>query len=302
MAYSAMVRRALISCPGDVLSSDLSVVQRTINRWNGLYGYQIGAVVLPISWGTHAAAQFGKPPQGAINSQLVDDADICISIFASRLGTPTAGAESGTAEEIARIAERGGYVGILRARRDVNLEHIDLDQVQRLEQYLHTLQDKALILPYDNDMDLAAHVDAILVNAVSKDQGRVEGQRSSSVLGAQIWPKLESENHVKSDSRGRVKTSKKWHLVLKNTGQSPAENIRLNYKAKEADPDFPDPWLIFRLLNEEPGTVLAERLAPDGELRLAITLTMASPMCANATVKWQDERGEQENTVTLRLS
>ena len=136
MSYSAVVRRALISSPSDVPGQDLLIIQRTINRWNGLYGYQMGAVVLPISWGTHAAAQFGEPPQDIINSQLVEDADICIAVFANRLGTATARAESGTAEEITRVYESGGYVGVLRSRRQVDAAHLDFQQAAELQGYL----------------------------------------------------------------------------------------------------------------------------------------------------------------------
>ncbi len=55
--------------------------------------------MLPISWGQHAAAVFGRPPQEIINEQLVDECDGCIAIFHMRLGTATESAESGTAEE-----------------------------------------------------------------------------------------------------------------------------------------------------------------------------------------------------------
>ena len=40
--------------------------------------------------------------QGVINEQLVDDADIVLALFDSRLGQATAAAVSGTAEEITR--------------------------------------------------------------------------------------------------------------------------------------------------------------------------------------------------------
>src|SRR5258708_31902797 len=110
MAYSALVRRLLISCPGDVPISDLTIVHKAINRWNGIYGESFGTAVVPISWGTHAAAEFGDSPQEILNSQLVDRSDICLALFANRLGTPTASAESGTADEIERIATARRYV------------------------------------------------------------------------------------------------------------------------------------------------------------------------------------------------
>lgn len=107
------MRRLLISCPGHVPLGDLATVQKVINRWNGIYGEQSGAVVVPTPWGRHAAAELGRPPQDLLNEQLVDKCDICLAIFANRLGTPTASAESGTAEEVERLSSSNKYVGVL---------------------------------------------------------------------------------------------------------------------------------------------------------------------------------------------
>lgn len=110
MAYQGTVRRCLISSPSDVPEADLAIVHKTINHWNGIYGERYGSVIIPISWGSHAAAEFGRGPQAILNDQLVDSCDMCIAMFWVRLGTPTAENESGSAEEIKRLSERGKYV------------------------------------------------------------------------------------------------------------------------------------------------------------------------------------------------
>ena len=176
MAYSALVRRLLISCPGDVPVTNLAIVQKAVNRWNGIYGESFGAAVIPTSWGTHAAAEFGGSPQEILNRQLVDRSDICLALFANRLGTPTALAESGTAEEIERIANGGKYVAILRSRRPVDISLINLEQAQNLERYLARIGANALVLDYATDDELSQKVDTILAAAVARDQGRAELQ------------------------------------------------------------------------------------------------------------------------------
>jgi hypothetical protein len=95
MAYQGTVRRCLISSPSDVPEADLAIVHKTINHWNGIYGERYGSVIIPISWGSHAAAEFGRGPQAILNDQLVDSCDMCIAMFWARLGTPTAENESG---------------------------------------------------------------------------------------------------------------------------------------------------------------------------------------------------------------
>jgi hypothetical protein len=115
------------------LPADLAIVRKVINRWNGMYGQQFGAAVIPVSWGSHAAAEFGRHPQEILNEQLVDSCDMCLAIFANRLGTPTATAESGTVDEIERLHAAGKYVAILRSHRPVDTGGIDLDQAAILK-------------------------------------------------------------------------------------------------------------------------------------------------------------------------
>ena len=86
MSYRGTVRRCLISGPGDVPEDDLAVVHKTINRWNGIYGEQYGTAVVPVSWGTHAAAEFGQGAQAILNEQLVDSCDMCIACSGHALG------------------------------------------------------------------------------------------------------------------------------------------------------------------------------------------------------------------------
>lgn len=223
MPYSALARRLLVSCPGDVPAADLAIVQRAIARWNGIYGEAFGAVVVPISWGTHAAAEFGEPPQDILNRQLVDRCDICIALFANRLGTPTVVAESGTAEEIERIGKSERYVGILRSRRPVDIGRIDLEQARNLDEYLARIRQNALVLDYATDDELSERVDTILAAAVARDQGRADLQLSQAAghtfeRVAEVWPRVDSSESTTSFSGGRDIVRRKWYLVLSNTG------------------------------------------------------------------------------------
>jgi hypothetical protein len=160
--YPGVIQQCLISSPSDVPPGDLQIIHRSITWWNGWFGSLFGTVITPISWGAHAAAEFGEPPQEALNRQIVDKCDICIAIFRARLGTRTKGAESGTAEEIERLSGAGKYVAVLRCQRKVDLQDIDLNQLADLDRYLLQLKDKALIINYKNDAELAQKVQNIL--------------------------------------------------------------------------------------------------------------------------------------------
>jgi hypothetical protein len=294
-----MIRQCLISAPGDVPATDLSIVHKEINRWNGVYGPTFATAVTPISWGTHAAAEFGDAPQEILNKQIVDDCDMCIALFARRLGTATRRAESGTAEEIQRLSEAGKYVGVLRSRRPVDLPASGITQLRKLEKYLSKISSTALVLEYSNYSELVGHVNNILPAAVASDQSRSVSELADATSipqsYAEVWPRLESEDRVRTSSRGELRTSRNWSLVFANTGTSPARDVRFKLEA-------PDGGLTWRVMERsEDGEPDIEILAPHGgEARFPVFPVLAAGPQARCTVTWTDERGEQSNTATLR--
>jgi hypothetical protein len=303
MSYSGIIRRILISCPGDVRQEDLVIVRQKIGHWNGVYGEGFATAIVPISWSEHAAATFGEHPQSVINRQLVDRADGCIAVFANRLGTATDVAESGTAEEIQRLAESGKYVAVLRCLRQIDPSRIDRAQAAKLDDYLAKIRQRALILNYSTDAELERNVDNILAYAVSRDETRAEMQlQVAGVLSgsavpasqpriAEVWPRVDSSERVSTDSRGRIQTSRNWRLVLHNTGSAPARDVRF-----ETDSDS---WGILRDVEDNDPDVAI--LAPGGEAAFTITASMISVPAVLCRVTWLDDRGLQDNSATLRL-
>jgi hypothetical protein len=300
MSYSGTIRRCLISSPGDVSHGDLTIVRNQMNRWNGVYGQTFATAIIPISWGTHAAAEFGQAPQEILNKQLVDRCDMCIAIFAARLGTTTKNAESGTAEEIERLADAGKYVGVLRSLKPIeSVKNINATQLRKLEKYLDKISDNSLVMEYKDDAELVNRIDAILTWAVSSDQSRsvTELAQATGIAQsyAEVWPRLESEDRIRTSSRGQLSTSRNWHLVLANTGTAPARDVRFKLEAPDGGPSS---WRIWDGTNSEPEV---EVLAPKGgEVSFPLFPVLAGGPQARCIVTWTDERGEQSNTATLR--
>jgi hypothetical protein len=300
MAYSGTIRRCLISSPGDVAHGDLTIVRNQMNRWNGVYGDTFATAIIPISWGTHAAAEFGQAPQEILNKQLVDRCDMCIAIFAARLGTATRNSESGTAEEIERLADANKYVGVLRSLKPPDsVKNINGTQLRKLEKYLDKISDKSLVMDYKDDAELVNRIDAMLTWAVSSDQSRSVTELAHATgipqSFAEVWPRVESEDRVRT-TRGELKTSRNWYLVLANTGPSPARDVRFKVEAPEGGPTS---WGIPDI--SENGEPDVEVLAPHGgEVRFPIFLSLASGPQARCTVTWTDERGERSNVANLR--
>jgi hypothetical protein len=76
MTYSCTAYRLVVSAPSDITVEEIATVTETVNRWNAIYGPQFGAVVVPLHWQQHSAAEHGRCPQASLNAQLVEQADI----------------------------------------------------------------------------------------------------------------------------------------------------------------------------------------------------------------------------------
>lgn len=99
MSFQANVLRVMIASPGDV-AEERKAVTEEIHRWNDANAAVRRLVLLPVKWETHTTPQQGDSPQAIINRQLLDDADIVVAIFGTRIGTPTEEYVSGTVEEV----------------------------------------------------------------------------------------------------------------------------------------------------------------------------------------------------------
>lgn len=296
MPFSATAYRLLISAPGDITEADIRTVSEAIGRWNANYGQEFGAVVVPIHWGANSAAEHGERPQASLNAQLVDSADIVVALFWHRLGSETGAAESGTVEEIEEAAGRGAYVAILHCARDYPQAEVDAGQLERLEAFFERMRPNSLMLDYGDDRALAQHVEAIVNRAISQSGARAEAAAAAprEAGGAQVWPRVESNETMRSDARGRVASKREWKLVLANTGDEAARNVgyRLELEGEGSEDELP--------LEMNDGQKL-ETLAPNSDARYGLALHMGVAAQVRCVVTWEDAGGEHENAATLRF-
>lgn len=149
MAYEARVFQILIASPGDV-QDERKILADIIYEWNAVNSRERRVVLLPLRWETHSAPEMGSSPQVVINRQVVDQCDVAIGIFWTRLGTPTAEAESGTAEEIERVGNMGKHVMLYFSRAKVELDLIDVDEYMRLKDFKTKTFPQGLIENYSS--------------------------------------------------------------------------------------------------------------------------------------------------------
>jgi hypothetical protein len=128
-------------------------VAEVIHEWNHVNSRDRSIVLLPLRWETHTSPEMGAPPQTIINRQVVDQCDMTVGVFWTRLGTPTTDAESGTAEEIARVGEAGKPVMLYFSRALVDLDSVDLEEYGRLRDFKKRSYPNGLIENYISLID-----------------------------------------------------------------------------------------------------------------------------------------------------
>ncbi|WP_426088841.1 hypothetical protein [Janthinobacterium sp. PSPC1-1] len=152
MTYSAQVFRVLIASPSDV-DEEREIAVRTIQEWNDLNSAERQLVLLPLRWETHSSPEYGKRPQEVINRQVVDHCDLVVGIFWTRIGSPTGIADSGTIEEIDRVAKNGKPVMLYFSRAKKDPENIDLDQLGKLREFKKNTYPRALVENYSGPIE-----------------------------------------------------------------------------------------------------------------------------------------------------
>src|SRR5258708_7832894 len=132
MGFQAHVLRVMIASPGDV-AEERETVTKEIYRWNDAHSVSRKLILQPVKWETHSTPQLGAPPQTVLNHQILEDADILIGIFGTRIGTPTEKYISGTVEEIKRHVAARKTAKVYFSDVPVQPSQIDAEQYRALQ-------------------------------------------------------------------------------------------------------------------------------------------------------------------------
>ena len=148
MAYQATVLNVMIASPSDV-ADERQLVRDAIYEWNAIHSKQFGVMLNPIGWEHNVAPQMGGRPQEIINKNILNDSDILIGIFWTRLGSPTGEFASGTVEEISRHCDKNKLASIYISKRSYP-DNIDLQQLQLLRDQTQLWLNDGLLEFYDD--------------------------------------------------------------------------------------------------------------------------------------------------------
>lgn len=265
MSFAATVLKMFIASPGDTADAREAVVD-ALHSWNGARGERERVVLLPRRWESDSVPQMGADPQSLINTQLVDDADIVIALFDSRLGRATPRSVSGTAEEIERAAEAGKPVHVWISDEPLPRD-VDTEQLLALRAFIADLEPRGLLGRYANPTDLAYQVR----NAIDSDIRQLVAEVDSvhSAPPAQRGAVL----RARASSTGGTLT-----VVVRNDGDGTAENLRVISSGPQLDgPEGVD-------------------LLSGTDLRWIGAMSIATEPAFNLTMTWQ-ENGDERRQV-----
>lgn len=184
MSYEAKVLSILIASPSDV-QEEREIAVKTIQEWNELHSSSKQVVLLPVRWETHTTPEYGARPQELINKQIVDECDILIGIFWTKLGSPTGVADSGTLEEIDRVASSNKPIMLYFSRATMDPEQIDTEQLIKLREFKAKTYKNALVENFNNQIDFKDKLSKQLERQVLKirsTEGSAPDSMQSNIL------------------------------------------------------------------------------------------------------------------------
>jgi hypothetical protein len=149
MPFSATVYRVLIASPSDT-QEEREIIPSVINDWNASSSETTGIILMPVKWETHSYPKLGSRPQEIINKQIVDNADILVGVFWTRIGTSTGEHLSGTVEEIHRFSSENKPIMLYFSENQISPEKIDPKQFSALKEFKDSMKSKGLIESYSN--------------------------------------------------------------------------------------------------------------------------------------------------------
>lgn len=171
MPYNAKVYEILIASPSDV-KEERELIKNTIFQWNSTNSKEMGIVLLPLMWETHSTPSLKDTAQNVINSQIVDNADILIGIFWTKLGTPTKNHKSGTAEEIERFVEMKKEILIYTSKKEINPMEIDLEQFKELKEFRQKMFEIGLLGEFSSISELKEKITFDLTRTIREITGK----------------------------------------------------------------------------------------------------------------------------------
>lgn len=291
MPRKASAITVLIASPSDT-GEAREKVRDEVFQWTLNTGLRRGVVALPWLYERNAVPLSGDRPQALINNQAVNDADVVVAFFNSRLGSDTGMDVSGTAEEIRHAQERGRPVHVYFSDED-RPRKLDLEQAAALEKFREELQRTVLTGSYSSAVDLAHQVTKALELDVQTNEWTT-GITDSDASGLHGSPGLKWRHVRETRVNGRGKTvTARNDLVVSNPSPLDAEELTFQLSGAPLDSNGA-PAMKF---DGPDGPVTVH-----GESERSRRLIPLAAFEATIEAKWTQNGRPQQQTRTFRVA
>lgn len=178
----------MIVSPSDV-SKEREIVKDVLYRWNELNSRFHNIVFSVLGYDINAHADSGIHPQESLNHQLLEQADLIIAIFWTKLGTPTTEYSSGSVEEISKHIKQGKKALIYFSNKTVDPRNIDSEQYKNLQEYKKSIQEMAFYKEFsfeDEFKELLNDEIQLIANELPQDNSFSQPSNTISEIEKQI--------------------------------------------------------------------------------------------------------------------
>ncbi|MBQ4439480.1 hypothetical protein II898_11480 [bacterium] len=145
--------KVMIVSPSDVPKKQREIVKNALYHWNEINFKNIVFSVLGYDINAHADS--GSHPQESLNHQLLEQADLIIAIFWTKLGTPTREYPSGSEEEIERHINAGKKALLFFSNERIDpqllIDPKRREQYEQLMKYKESKKNTALYEDFSTD-------------------------------------------------------------------------------------------------------------------------------------------------------
>jgi len=151
--YSANVVETFIATPSDVIQ-ERRLIREIVSEWNIINSKSKKVLLQVLGWENDVYSSVSEgSAQSTINKQILNESDLLIGVFWTRIGTNTKEYLSGSVEEINKHIESNKPVMLFFSNMPVTPDSIKKEQYDKLLVFKAECQEKGLVNSYDNIED-----------------------------------------------------------------------------------------------------------------------------------------------------
>jgi hypothetical protein len=196
----------MIASPGDVFEAR-DVARDVIHEWNYVNSMSANAVLMPVGWETHSSPELSGRPQEIINKRLLENCDLLVGIFWTRLGTPTGESASGTVEEIQHHVRAGKPAMVYFSTAPVAPQSLEQDQFNALMEFKAWCQNEGLVETFENIVDFRQKFSRHLQIALNQNEylrGLLRAARGTTPPGIPVESNASAVEQALSNEAKRL--------------------------------------------------------------------------------------------------